>query len=120
MQFTINGVEHRLAFQHSHLKRQPPSRFGVPSGLTTCMIFRRGKDGGGEPKWHLRHIGSVLQFNGYLRDKGRKDALKAALEDSGWGKTIRTAAWEAYNRRKKTTREAPASSTVQAAGGSGS
>ncbi|MFB3779676.1 MAG: hypothetical protein ACE141_18805 [Bryobacteraceae bacterium] len=115
MMFTINGVEYRLGFHHSHLKRQPPSRFGVPSGITTCMIYRMGRDGEGKPKWHLRHIGSVLQYDGYRYDKGRKDALKAALEDAGWDKPIRSAVWAAYHQRKFAVRGVPCVSTVRAA-----
>lgn len=116
MQFTINRVEYRLAFQHSPLKRQPPSRFdSIPSGLTTCTIYRRAK-GEGKPKWYIRHIATVAQFGGYHRDKGRKAALAAVLEEAGWSKELRTTAWEAYHlRNKKAPREVPGVSTVRAA-----
>ncbi len=116
MTFTINGVEFRLAFQHSPLKRQPPSRFdSIPSGLTTCTIYRMGKDGEGKPRWYIRYIATVAQFGGYHRDKGRKAALQAALGEAGWGRDLRRVAWAAYTQRGEFVREVPSVSTVKAA-----
>lgn len=115
MQFTIdNGTEYRLGFHHAPIKRQSPARFGAPAGITTCKIFRLGKDSQGRPKWHLSHVRSILQFGQYNYDKGRKAALEAALESAGWSRADRTRAWAAYHGRNSQYR-APAPAIVKAA-----
>lgn len=111
MQFEVNGKKFSISFFYDNVEQQVKHNGKMEKfdcKQTTCKIDNlvencKNTDGTFGSAW--RNVGKAhtvcSPFDQFIKDIGRKEALKRTLSACGFNKQIRTKIWQEYRNRNK-------------------